>query len=77
MQYVPARRQWDLGRLEGSVRHTAVDQPGKKFKRVNELLSSDKRMPPPISLATASPPLKKSRRALLQTFLCEDLVESE
>ena len=66
MQYVPARRQWDLGRLEGSVRHTAVDQPGKKFKRVNELLSSVKRMPPPISLATATPPLKKSRRTLLQ-----------
>ena len=67
MQYVPARRQWDLGRLEGSVRHTAVDQPGKKFKRVNELLSSsDNRMPPPQSLATATPPLKKSRRALLQ-----------
>ena len=77
MQYVPARRQWDLGRLEGSVRHTAVDQPGKKFERVNELLSSGKRMPPPISLATATPPLKKSRRALLQTSLCEDLVERE
>ena len=66
MQYVPARRQWDLGRLEGSVRPTAVDQPGKKFKRVNELISSDKRMPPPILLVTASPSLKKSRRALLQ-----------
>ena len=66
MQYVPARRQWDLGRLEGSVRHTAVDQPGKKFKRVNELLSSDTRMPPPMNLVRATPPLKKSRRALLQ-----------